>query len=474
MSKQRGPIQLPYAGTKVRKIEYVGYTTGMIGYQIQNTLMGIYLLMFMTNILQIPMLYAGSVTLVCRFVDAFTDIFFGTIGDRTHTTLGSFRPWYVTMALPACLSFMMLFICPKFVTPGSAFALFWIYLIYLIYGSVFTTIMYTSYSAFTSVATADDNERRKLVLARQTGLNISGIVVAFATPVMMYFGNGVSNNEAAFKALGIFVAVVSAVCYLLCGLTIRERVTLNAGKSLPLKEGFKVFKSNKIFLGAMICNVLHSIGIAMFGGMMSYYFLYYKMNPGLMSQGQLVAAIVATATSMLILPMMMKKLPRLTVYWVGVAVFCGLLMIGYACSMFAVSGYLMCIGFTVGMMIVYAVTFSFIPDAVDYGEWKNGVAAPGMVNTVLTFIQKITTGFGTMLISVLLSAVGYDAALGFEQTQAAREGIRLVTCVVPAAFFLVSALGLIFLRIKADKLKEIRADLAVRRAKAEKEAKQEA
>lgn len=469
MSKPKKAIQLPFAGTKVRKVEYVGYTAGMIGYQIQNTLMGIYLLMFMTNILQIPMLYAGSVTLVCRFVDAFTDIFFGTIGDRTHTRLGSFRPWYITMAIPACLSFMMLFICPGFVTPATAFALFWIYLIYLIYGSVFTTIMYTSYSSFTSVVTDDDNERRGLVLARQVGLNISGIVVAAATPVMMYFGGGVSNNEAAFKALGVFVAVISAICYLFCGLSLRERVNLNAGKSLPLKEGFKVFKGNKIFLGTLICNVLHSIGIAMFGGMMSYYFLYYKMNPALMSQGQLAAAIVATVLSLIVLPVMMKKLPRIAVYWVGVAVFCGLMILGYCLSMFSVSGYMMCIGFTVGMMIVYAVTFSFIPDAVDYGEWKNGVAAPGTVNTVLTFIQKITTGFGTMLTSVLLSAVGFDAAMGFEQTQAAREGIRLVTCIVPALFFFASVLGLIFLRIKADKMKEIREELSVKRANAIKE-----
>lgn len=467
MTKVKKQIKLPYAGTKVRKIEYVGYAAGMIGYQIQNTLMGIYLLMFMTTVLQIPMLYAGSVTLICRFIDAITDILFGTIGDRTHTQLGSFRPWYITMAIPACLSFMLMFMCPGFVTPGTSFALYWMYFIYLVYGSLFTTIMYTSYSAFTSVATAEDGERRKLVLARQVGLNVSGIIVAAATPIMMHFGGGVTNSEDAFKALGIFVAVVSAICYLICGLSIRERVCLNAGKSMPIKESFKVFKGNKIFLGALICNVLHSIGIAMFGGMMSYYFLYYKMNPGLMSQGQLVAAIVATVVSLLIMPIMMKKMPRIAMYWVGVAVFCGLMIIGYFLGMFAVSGYLMCCGFTVGMMIVYAVTFSFIPDAVDYGEWRNNVAAPGMVNTVLSFIQKVTTGFGTMLISVLLNAVGYEASKGFEQTEAAREGIRLVTCIVPAIFFFLSAIGLIFLKIRSDKMQEIRRELAEKRAAAE-------
>ncbi len=467
MAKEKKLVHLPYAGTKVRKIEYFGYATGMIGYQIQNTLMGIYLLMFMTTILKIPMLYAGSVTLVCRFVDAITDILFGTIGDRTHTQLGSFRPWYITMAIPACLAFMIMFMCPGFVTPGTSFALYWIYFIYLVYGSLFTTIMYTSYSAFTSVATADDGERKKLVLARQVGLNLSGIVVAAATPVMMYFGGGVTNSEAAFSALGIFVAIVSGICYLICGLSIRERVCLNAGKSMPIKESFKVFKGNKIFLGALICNVLHSIGIAMFGGMMSYYFLYYKMNPGLMSQSQLVAAIVATAVSLLVMPVMMRKLPRIGMYWIGVGVFSILMLIGYFAGMYAISGYLMCSAFTVGMMIVYAVTFSFIPDAVDYGEWRNGVAAPGMVNTVLSFIQKVTTGFGTMLTSVLLSAVGFEAANGFEQTEAAREGIRLVTCLVPSIFFCVSALGLIFLKVRADKMQEIRNELKERRAVAE-------
>ncbi len=76
---------LRHAGTPVRKIEYVGYALGMMGYQVQNTVLNMYLLLYLTNVLQIPSIAAGSITLVCRFVDACTDIFFGTIGDRTHT-----------------------------------------------------------------------------------------------------------------------------------------------------------------------------------------------------------------------------------------------------------------------------------------------------------------------------------------------------------------------------------------------------
>lgn len=458
--------QSQWYGTPVRKVEYVGYAMGMIGYQLQATIVSIYLLMFMTNILEIPMMYAGSVTLVCRFVDAFTDIFFGTIGDRTHTQWGSFRPWYVTLAIPAAISFFLMFTCPSFVTPGSAFALFWIYFIYLIYGSVFTTIMFTSYNSFTSVVTSEQNERSKLVIARQIGMNISNVLIATAVPIMTYFGDGVTNNKAAFMGLGIYIAAVSGICYLVCGISMRERITLNAGKPVPIKESFKVFKGNRIFAGALISNILYSIAMNMFAAMSGYYYLYYKMNSGLMSKAQLAAGLVSTAVGFLILPLMMKKLKRVTVFVIGVVVWVGLLIVGYFLAMFDISAYLMNIGTGIGIMIAYAVTYTYVPDAVDYGEWSNGVYAPGTVNTVMTFIQKITTGFGTVLTSAILSMVGYEAALGFEQAESTKEGIRLAICIVPAGFFLASVIGMIILRtVKAEQMKKIRRELEERRIK---------
>lgn len=42
-----------------------------------------------------------------------------------------------------------------------------------------------------------------------------------------------------------------------------------------------------------------------------------------------------------------------------------------------------------------------------------------------------------------------------------------MTCLVPSVFFCLSALGLIFLKVRADKMQEIRNELKERRAVAE-------
>ena len=469
MATPNANTALRHAGTPVRKIEYVGYALGMMGYQVQNTVLNMYLLLYLTNVLQIPSIAAGSITLVCRFVDACTDIFFGTIGDRTHTRWGSYKPWYVTMAVPACLSFALLFIRPGFITPGTGIALAWAYFIYLIFGSVFTTIMYTAYGAFTSVGSADAGERNKLVMSRQMGLNLSGLLACCTMPLMLHFGNGDSNSPAAFAAMAIFLAVISVACYLLCGVSIKERVALNPGRKLPIRESFKVFKGNYLFLSALILNVLQSIGIAMFGGMMTYYFLYYKMNPAGMTPTQIVSALVAIAVNLLVLPWMMRRMKRSAIYMTAVILFVGLEILGYFLGGYEISGYLLMCAYTVCMMIVYAVTYSIIPDAVDYGEWRNGVSAPGTVNTVLSFIQKTTTGIGTLLIAVITETIGLDQSLGLAQSPAIQEGMRFYFFLAPTAFFAASALGLIFLRVTPEKMKQIRAELKERRAAANKE-----
>ena len=100
--------------------EYVGYAAGMAGYQMQNSIMNQYLLIFCTNVLGITALAAGTMTFACKFIDAVTDLFFGTLGDRTHSRWGSYKPWYVVCAIPACVAFIFLFTKPGFTYSGNS------------------------------------------------------------------------------------------------------------------------------------------------------------------------------------------------------------------------------------------------------------------------------------------------------------------------------------------------------------------
>lgn len=452
-----------WANVPIRTREYLGYGSGMLAYQLQNNIMNGYLLIFLTTVLEIPMIKAGAITVVCRFIDACTDLFFGTLGDRTKSRWGSYKPWYVACAVPACLTFWILFTKPSFITSGSTAALVWAYIIYLLFGSVFTTIMQTSYNAFTSVVSYRPHERNKLVIFRQMGTNLSNILNSFVPVIMLWLGAGVADSPRALSGIALIAAVLGLVLYLFCGITIKERVPLNKGKKISIIDSFKVFKGNWTFVGVAIMHVFTTLAIAMFGGLMAYYFIYYKGNPALMTPASLVGVIIAIIVNIALLPFLMKRFSKKQIYGGSVVIVALLFLIGYLLSDSNVGGYFMFIAWQVGIVMTFACIYATVPDAVDFGEWKSGVSAPGTINTVITFIQKATTGIGTFAISIILSVSGFDQTMGMAQSDFTNSVIRIATPAAPLAFWLISALGLFFLNIRSERMKEIHEDLAKRR-----------
>lgn len=446
--------------------EYVGYAAGMAGYQMQNSIMNQYLLVFCTNVLGITALAAGTMTMACKFIDAVTDLFFGTLGDRTHTRWGSYKPWYVVCAIPACVAFMFLFTKPGFITAGTVAALIWAYVIYLIFGSIFTTVQQTAYGAFTTVVTARNSERNKLVVFRSIGMNVSQLGSALlAMPLILFFGHGEATSASGFSGMAIVVGLISIVCYMFCGLAVKERVPLNKGKKIPLKDSIKVFKGNRMMIGIIFFNVFQMMSTALWASLMTYYYIYYKQNPGLISSVQLLGTAFGIAASIVVLPRLMRLMEKKKVYLVSAITY----IIGYGFVFFlgdmdwALYVFMIC--FSVGQTFAMTSYYSMIPDAVDYGEWKSGVAAPGFVNTVITFIQKATTGFGTFITGALLTAIGFQQALGMEQLESTRQGIKAAFSIAPLAAIVLSLLGFLFMRMKPEEMEKIRAELKVRRAK---------
>ena len=66
----------------------------------------------------------------------------------------------------------------------------------------------------------------------------------------------------------------------------------------------------------------------------------------------------------------------------------------------------------------------------------------------------------------ITETIGLDQSLGLVQSPATQEGMRFYFFLAPTAFFAASALGLLFLRVTPEKMKQIRAELKERRAAA--------
>jgi Na+/melibiose symporter-like transporter len=112
-----------------------------------------------------------------------------------------------------------------------------------------------------------------------------------------------------------------------------------------------------------------------------------------------------------------------------------------------------------------AMPFSLLADSVDYGEWKNGIRAAGLLTAIgAAFCLKAGAGLGGALPLWIMQAFGYVP--NTVQTVEALNGIAIGFVWLPAACFFAALLPVLTYG-RFEKLEpEIQAELERRRAKA--------
>jgi GPH family glycoside/pentoside/hexuronide:cation symporter len=109
-----------------------------------------------------------------------------------------------------------------------------------------------------------------------------------------------------------------------------------------------------------------------------------------------------------------------------------------------------------------AILWSMYADTVDYGEWRFGRRTTGLLFSAAVFSQKVGLAIGTGALGWLLAYYGFVA--NTDQSALTSGGIRLLFSVIPAALALLGALAIFFYSITDGKMREIEADLALRKA----------
>ena len=72
----------------------LGYLLGDIGNDFTFVLSSTFLLKFYTDVMGVPAAVVGTILMIARFVDAFTDVTMGRICDKGKITRnGKFKPW---------------------------------------------------------------------------------------------------------------------------------------------------------------------------------------------------------------------------------------------------------------------------------------------------------------------------------------------------------------------------------------------
>ena len=106
-------------------------------------------------------------------------------------------------------------------------------------------------------------------------------------------------------------------------------------------------------------------------------------------------------------------------------------------------------------------------DAADYGEWKKGRRATGLVFSASTMSQKFGWAFGAFVALNLMSQVGFSP----NQAQSAESlnGLIALFSIIPAGFGILSTIIIFFYPLSDKRVDEIVAALAERRKAAGEE-----
>lgn len=415
-----------------------------------------YLLKFYTDVVGLSAAIAGNILLLARLTDAVDAPIWGIIFEKTNSRFGKSRPWFLWLCFPFALFGVLTFAVPDLGPTAKAFYSGGVYIIC----SILYTGINTPVTAILSALTTDSKERVVLTCYRMFGSKAGVLLVnALAWPLVAFFGQG--NDSKGFLLTMSIFALGSMCLYLLAFRNLKE-VVVQEHRALPIKQSFVALKGNWPWF--IIFASCFSFWIAFIARISTvpYYFEYVWHRKDLVPLAN--SMDVVSLVGIFLIPWFCKRFSKASI-WASA------LVISVLCQFVIHLGGswhslpILLSAWVVGILssgVALALPFSLLSDSVDYGEWKTGVRAAGLLTAIgAAFCLKAGSGLGGALPAWVLSASGYVP----NATQSARaiSGIEIGFIWLPMVFYAFATLPVLFYR-RFEKLEpQIQAELKTRR-----------
>lgn len=389
----------------------VGYGSGDVAGNVVYAFLTSFVMIYLTDTIGLASGIVGTLIAVSKLFDGFTDVFFGSMIDKTHSKLGKARPWMLYGYIGCAVTLVCCFAVPASLGKTAQYA--WFFIAYTLLNGVFYTANNIAYSALTSLVTKNSKERVQMgsyrfIFAFSTSLLIQTITVGFVDMC--------GGDAAAWRLVAIIYAVLGLAVNTISALSVKElpEEKLNDGAAANEEErygliqAFHLLVKNKFYL--MICGayILQQLYSAMIGAGI-YYMSWVLKNKNLF--GQFAWAVnIPLIIALIFTPTLVGKwngMYKLNLRGYIIAV------IGRA--MVVVAGYMG----SVPLMMVFTALAAFgqgpwqgdmnavIASCSEYTYLTQGKRVDGTMYSCTSLGVKIGGGIGTALVGWLLEFSGY-------------------------------------------------------------------
>lgn len=460
--------QTPEVREKLNMTSTIAYAIGSSGANASFYMINNYLMLFYTDIVTLSAAAISAIMLIARIWDAVNDPMMGILEDRTHTKLGKFRPWLIIG--PPFLAIFNLLTFTVFPLTGAAKVI--VCGICYIGAGMAYTIVQVAINGLVNRITNDSQNKMKVISIAQIANQLGQVAIAAVLmPVILYFsGSDVANARGYFWGT-LFVCIVTVPMIWIAAwkcreVSVDEEPTEKAAapaEKKSLLESLKLTFSNDQLRVAVLSIFLSCVAIIGRFALLSYYIIYvvgsYTLIApvfSIMSLAQMVGNVP--------LPFVTEKFGKKPTYIVCNLISAGLLVLLFVLSFkpsnIVVIGLSAIIGF---LSACSSITYSFVCDCVEYGDWKYGIRDDGLAFSIMSFGVKLSTAITGAIGAPLLVAVGYVANQA--QAPGTVTAINAIINIVPAVLLVISLIPLVLgYKLDTKLMNQITAELVARRA----------
>ena len=436
----------------------IGYGSGDIAGNVVYALLSAFVMIFLTDTVGMNAGIVGTLIAVSKLFDGVSDIFFGSMIDKTHSKMGKARPWMFYGYFGCAICLVAIFVIPADISAFAQYA--WFFIAYTLLNAGFYTANNIAYSALTALITKNNHERVQMGSIRfMFAFGTSMLLQTITVGCVAFFGGGAS----AWRTVAIIYAIVGVVSNTISVMSVKELTPeeLAEGETknedvqeekYSLIDAFKLLVHNKYYL--MICGsyILMQVYSATLN-MGIYYMTYVLKNANLL--GVFSWAInIPMILGLLFTPALVAKFKgmyRLNFYGytLGTVGRLGVLIAGY---MGSVPLMLACTAIAaIGMSPLQGDMNALIATCSEYTYLTTGKRVDGTMYSCTSLGTKIGGGIGTALAGWLLAISGYVGGAA-EQSASCMNMLHIMYLWIPMIINLL--ITLILTRLNVEKANE--------------------
>jgi GPH family glycoside/pentoside/hexuronide:cation symporter len=299
------------------------------------------------------------------------------------------------------------------------------------------------------------------------------IVSASLLPLVKFLGAG--NETRGWQLSFLVYGVAATAFFLVTFFGTRERVTPPEGQKTSVVRDLSDLFSNTPWLWLLFTTVAFILFVATRCSTTTYYFKYYvgtqnvqlpvvggKWNfEALVSTFNTIGQVFSILGVLLVSSIANhfgKRRSFIVLYGVSLATTAAFYFLKP--EQVGVMFVLQAVGSFAGSPL-NALLWAMYADTADYGEWKNGRRATGLVFSASTMSQKFGWAIGAFVATKVMSVTGFQPNV--TQTPESLHSLVLLVSLIPATVGLLAFIPLYFYQLDERKMKQITRELLERR-----------